>query len=356
MVFCVWNAMRKRLLRLSLLLAGLGLILAGLALRFVVVPGMKIMPADFCALRVYEGTLVAMLDPATLNFYRDLPIRIERTLRVEKVAGEKALVYELAELFRQDDQSLIQSRETHYALNRRTLLAVDGLGEDWHREGFILSFPIGTKKQAYEGWNEDALQVETVHFMGEQERGGLRTYVFNTHTGPDPIRDPFLLDLLPTEIDKTTLLELMDQIPLTEGQRALAAEALPRLPDPVPLNYAYVSDLTLWVEPTTGMAIDMVKHEERLVLLGPLPVATIFEMDWRHTPETIADVAAEARPLVDQVRLFEQTLPLGAWIVGVGLMILGGVVWKVSAPGGATLPSNLEKTDPRRSKSHARDG
>jgi hypothetical protein len=356
MAFCVWNSMRKRLLRLLLPLAGLGLILTGLALRFVVVPRMKIMPADFSAVRTYEGTLVTMLDPMTLRFYRDLPIRIVRTLRVEKVTGEKALVYELAELFRQDDKSLIQSRETRYALNRRTLLAVDGLGEDWQRKGFTLSFPIGTKKQAYEGWNEDALQVETVHFMGEQERGGLHTYVFNTHTGPDPIRDPFLLDLLPAEIDKTTLLELIDQIPLSESQRALADEALPRLPDPVPLNYAYVSDLTLWVEPTTGMAVDMVKHEERLVLLGPLPVATIFEMDWRHTPETIADVAAEAKPLIDQVRLFEQTLPLWTWVVGMGFVVLGGVVWKASGPGGATPPSSPKNTDLGQSKNRARDG
>jgi hypothetical protein len=327
MVFCVWSAMGRRPLSLLLLVVGLGLVLFGLALRFVVVPGMKVMPADLSVVRTYGGTLVTMLDPATFSLYQDLPIRIVRTVHVEEVEGDKTLVYELAELRRQDDGSLLQSRETRYALDRRTLLSVDGLGEDWHREGLTLNFPIGTKKQDYEGWNEDAQQVETAHFTGEEERGGLHTYVFNTRTGPDPIRDPFLLNLLPTEIDKAALLELVDQVPLTEGQRALVAERLPSLPDPVPLVYAYTSDLTLWVEPTTGMAIDLVKHEERAVFLGPFPVATIFEMDWCHTPETVADIATEAKPLIRQVRLFEGTLPLFAWMVGVGLVMLGGTVW-----------------------------
>jgi hypothetical protein len=296
-----------------------------LALRFLIVPGMKMLPADLAVTRTYTGTLVTMLDPATLSLYQDVPIHILRTVHVEKVEGDKALVSELADLRRQDDNTLIQSRETHYALDRRTLLPIDGFGEDWQREGLTINFPIGTKKQDYEGWNEDAQQVEVAHFVGEEERGGLHTYVFNTPTGPDPIRDPFLLDLLPTEIDKATLLGLMDQIPLTEQQRVLADEYLPRLPDPVPLSFAYTSDLTLWVEPTTGMAIDLAKHEQRIVFLGPLPVATLFEMDWRHTPETVADIVAEARPLIRQVSLFERALPISGWVVGAALVVLGAL-------------------------------
>jgi hypothetical protein len=117
----------------------------------------------------------------------------------------------------------------------------------------------------------------------------------------------------------------MDQIPLTEQQRVLADEYLPRLPDPVPLSFAYASDLTLWVEPTTGMAIDLTKHEERIVFLGPLPVATLFEMDWRHTPETIVDIVSEARPLIRQVWLFERALPMFSWGVGAALVVLGAL-------------------------------
>jgi len=318
--------MGRRPLRWFLMLLGGGFIISGLALRFLIVPGIKVLPGDLSATRTYTGTLVTMLDPSTLSLYRDVPIHILRTIQVEKVEGDKALVSELAELRRQEDGTLIQSRETHYALNRRTLLPIDGFGEDWHREGLTINFPIGTKKQAYKGWNEDVQQVESAHFVGEEERGGLHTYVFNTRTGPDPIRDPFLLSLLPTEIDKATLLGLMDQIPLTEQQRVLADEYLPRLPDPVPLSFAYASDLTLWVEPTTGMAIDLTKHEERIVFLGPLPVATLFEMDWRHTPETITDIVSEARPLIKQVWLFERALPMSGWVVGAALVALGALV------------------------------
>lgn len=313
--------------RAWLLLGGGGLLLAALILRFLVVPALKVLPADLDVVRTYEGTLVTMLDPTTFQFYRDVPVRITRRVRVVRVEGNKALVREQAELYRQDDNALLQSRENHYALDRRTLLPVDGMGEDWHREGLTLNFPIGTRKQDYQGWNEDAQKLATARFVRQERRAGLTTWVFHTQTGPDPIRDPFLLALLPAEIDKGALEAILAQLDLPDLQQRLVAEALPRLPDPVPLNYFYLSDLWLWVEPTTGMAVDFVKHEERLVALGPLPVATIFEMDWRHTPETVLAVAAEARPFIEQVRWFERRLPTAAALAG-GVLVfiaLGGV-------------------------------
>jgi hypothetical protein len=82
------------------------------------------------------------------------------------------------------------------------------------------------------------------------------------------------------------------------------------------------------------MAVDLVKHEKRVVLLGLLPVATVFEMDWRHTPETVSDVASEISPLVDQARLFGHILPLLAWAAGAALAVLGWVVSKLDAPTG----------------------
>jgi hypothetical protein len=314
--------------------ASLGLVVLGLALRFVVVPGMKIVPGDLSVVRTYEGTLLTMLDPATFELYQDLPVCITRTLRVEEVQGDGALLYELAELHRQDDGKLIQSRETRYALDRRSLLPLEGLGEDWPREGYTVNLAFDTQKQDYEAWNEDAQRTARLSFVREEKVAGLRTFVFNMRTGPDAIRDPFMLNFLPAEVDKATLWGLVDQMPLTEQQRELATELLPDLPDPVPLNYAYISELTLWVEPTTGMAVDLVKHEKRVVLLGLLPVATVFEMDWRHTPATVRDVVDEISPLVDQARLFGHTLPLLAWATGAALVVFGWVVSKLNAPAG----------------------
>jgi hypothetical protein len=79
--------------RRLLFITGLGLIILGLALRFVIVPGMMLLPADLSVVRTYEGKLVTMLDPATFGLYQDLPVRIARTLRVEKV--QRALAVRL---------------------------------------------------------------------------------------------------------------------------------------------------------------------------------------------------------------------------------------------------------------------
>ena len=61
------------------------------------------------------------------------------------------------------------------------------------------------------------------------------------------------------------------------------------------------------------------------MFLGPLPVATLFEMDWRHTPETIAAIVSEARPLIRQVWLFERALPMSSWGVGAALVVIGAL-------------------------------
>lgn len=314
--------MKRTWLKIGLVAGGVILILAGLVLRFVLVPGMQVVPADLNVVRTYQGTLT-MLDPNTFEFYQELPVRIVRYVKMEKVNGHKGLISELAELY--NGEQLLQSRRSLYAIDRHTLSSIQGFGEDWPREGLTISYPIGTHQRDYQGWNEDAQQAETARYLRSESYQGVETYVFEVNTGPDPIRDPFLLELLPRQLDKSLLLELVDQFPLTDAQRALAARLLPGLPDPVPLDYVYSSELTLWVEPTTGMVVDLHKHEWRFVALNGLPVAPIFEMDWRHTPETIADSIDEARPLIAQVRWLEGILPWFAWIVGTGLVVIGGL-------------------------------
>jgi hypothetical protein len=86
------------------------------------------------------------------------------------------------------------------------------------------------------------------------------------------------------------------------------------------------------------MVIDLHKHEWRLVVVNGLPVAPIFEMDWRHTPETITDSIDEAKPLINQVRWLQGILPLVAWIVGAGLLALG-LILKRWSPFGAEAPT-----------------
>jgi len=321
--------MKQTWLKIGLVAGGVILILVGLVVRFVLVPGMKVVPANLDVVRTYQGTLT-MLDPNTFEFYQEVPVHIVRYVKMEKVDGSKGLISELAELYTGDQ--LIQSRRSLYAIDRHTLSSIQGFGEDWPREGLTISYPIGTHKRDYQGWNEDAQQVETAQYVRTETYQGVKTYVFEIDTGPDPIRDPFLVELLPRQLDKSLLLDLVDQFPLNDAQRALAARLLPGLPDPVPLDYLYSSDLTLWVEPTTGMVVDLHKHEWRMVALNGLPVAPIFEMDWRHTPETIADSIDEAKPLITQVRWLEGILPWVAWIVGAILVGVGLVLRLKSVP------------------------
>ena len=85
------------------------LMLAGAAvLRFVILPGSMQLPADTNEKVVYSGTMTA-LNAAALQrgdaknaVIRDLPVMIQRTIKVEQTDGNKALV---------SDSSVITARQ-----------------------------------------------------------------------------------------------------------------------------------------------------------------------------------------------------------------------------------------------------
>jgi hypothetical protein len=321
----------------AVLVLGLVLIVAALAVKFVILPGQAQWPADVDTTRYYEGTFQTIINSQALQsmdlaniFLHDIPVTITRHVTTEKVEGGKAIVLEDATIAGPGGLEL--GSETWYAIDRKTMEAIpDFSGNDniINREGLVIGWPIGTEKKEYTGWNGDTLATITLSYVREEERGGLNTYVFEASSPPQEIVAADKLALFPPAISKDLLVGLAQNLDLPDAMRERFATILPNLPDLVPLKYTYEYQATYWVEPTTGVLVDTEKHESRKVALqiegfpAPVPITAVYDLRYQGRASSVEEAAQDAKDAKGTLDTFGTTVPLALVAGGLLLAVLG---------------------------------
>ena len=323
--------MRRRLVGRIGLTTAMVLVVAGLVLLGLVIPGMAQFPDDVDTDRVYEGELTLMLNSEALAsmdlanvFLRDVPITIDRNVQTLEVDGEKALVSDTAVM--SSPAGPIQSSEDIYTIDRKSMEHVANFTSDARvieRDGLVVGFPIGTEPADYVGWNGDTLEANTVQFVQEIEHEGLTTFEFNAASGPEPIQDPVVLAALPAELPKAVIEGLVPALGLPEDMLGQLGQLLPSLPDPVPLEYLYTYETNYWVEPDSGVLVDYAKMETRTVGLNLgdqlIPLTDVMQLEYEQTAASVAEAVADAEDASSRLFWFGSVLPYG--LIAAGLLV-----------------------------------
>jgi len=319
-------------------LGGLGILLIAAAaiIRFVVLPAQAQLPDDLDSQRIYEGS-VTVLNAEALNtgdlanlFLTDVPVTIDRRVKAVEVDGSDELV-EDSQLMTAPDGSPILAAKTLYTVDRKTMESVpDFSGNDVpDRTGLVIGWPIGTEDRDYVGWSDDPMQTVNLAFAGEEERVGIDTYKFTASSGPQKIVDQSMLANFPPALPQALIAQLAPALGLPAELTGQLAELLPALPDPVPLSYTYEFEAEYWVDPATGVLVDIVKHDKRDVLLesdllpAPVPLATVYDLNYTPTQQSIDDAKADADDYGGQLSLFGTNIPLLLAALGLGSLWLG---------------------------------
>lgn len=352
----------RKLLGGLLLVLGLVLVVAGVVVMFVIVPGMKQWPDDVDTVRDYEGTVPVLLNAQNLEFMRDLDVKLERHVKTEEVEGDLALVSEAQTLSTADGQPLLQSNY-RYSINRKTMewgadypdSWKDGEGF-WDREGLVIGWPIDTEAKDYMLWSDNYREPIQAKYDGEEEheRSGMDTYLFTSSGEARPIDTAVVQAAgFPGELTQEQLGALIQGLEIDTPNGPLVKQALPLLiqqaqwPDPVPLTYFYSYDAKYWVEPQTGVILDTYKKEIRSVGFSeelinslkesmeslPIEVDTalvdqllpleVFTLEYQATDESVQAAKEDAQDSIDQLNLYGQTLPIAAIVAGAVLALLG---------------------------------
>lgn len=338
---------------LSIVLLGLGaiLIVGGLVLMFVIVPGMEQFPDDVDTTRIYAGTMPVLLNAETFEFMTDLDITLERHFMTEETDGDVALVLEEQMLLSEGEP--LQRLVKRYAIDRKTMEWADDYPDAWaekegfwERSGLVLGWPIGTEKKDYNGWSDDYRDTVDLVYDSEEERGGIDTYLFTAARPPEPIHPDAVVAMgLPTELPKEQFLALIEGADVPDSIKG----AMPLLntlweSDMIPLQYYYEYEGWYWIEPQTGVLIDTKKHELRKVGLGDelveaIPLlanlseeqrlasrVTVSDMTYQGIDQTLEDAKNDAQDAIDQLNLFGTTIPVIAIVIGVVLGLVGAAL------------------------------
>lgn len=322
---------------IAVLVLGVLLIAGGLVVMTVVYPSQAMFPDDVDTTRTYEGELGVMLNPEALAsgdlgnlFLRDVPVTIERRVQTLETGGDdQAIVSEDAVMSGPAGEMAV-SRDV-YAIDRVTMEHTDNFANNPEvvaRTGLVIGFPIGTEAIDYTGWNGDTMETVPIEYVGEEERGGLTTYRFHASSPPELIVDPVILESFPQELPKALLAQLATVIELPAGVGEQLGALLEQLPDLVSMSYTYSFDKTYWVEPTSGVLIDVEVSETRSAALalptGALvPLTEAQQLSYVTTEGSVADAVADAEDATTMINLFGTIIPWGLIVLGGLLVILG---------------------------------
>ena len=321
---------------IALTLLGIVVIIVALVLKFTIVEGMKQWPDDVDTTRYYEGELNTMLNAEALAemdvlnvFVHDVPVDISRHYTTEETNGTKAIVREIITMAGPNEEA-IMATDKFYAIDRKTMEAVPGFCDEYDvpdREGLAFQFPIGAKDESYNRWVSDLQTTVEIAFLEEEERGGISCYVYESVVEPGEIVDPSVLGVLPSTLPKSLLSMMAMILDLPDDKKAALDAILPNLPEQVPLKYVYEYNATYWIEPTTGMNIDVQRHEVRSAALEIgeqlISLTPVFDVDYQSTEASIEEAVDDARAIKDDITLWGSTVPYILIAFGAVLGIFG---------------------------------
>ncbi len=297
--------MRKIVAALSVV--GLLLLAGAAVLHYVIVPGQLKLPGDIDRTRHGTVALKTMLDPTALAagnvqgaLLTNVSYPVDWRVQVLETKGNSALLRETRTVYR-DGQVLMQTQHD-YSLDRKDLVGDTGFA---NRAGVLkpggisVNFPFQTKARDYTGYNAEINATVKDTYLRTETHAGIKTYVFSADIPATKVVDPETLKALPAAVPKAMLLGLAPQLGLTAEQLAPLSAALATQPDPVPLTYTYAEQATYWVDPLTGIVVDLQRAETQMAALtvnGQLvPLAPVFEGSFQLTPASARDAANEAK-------------------------------------------------------------
>jgi hypothetical protein len=319
-------------------------------LAWVVAPGVKQLPSDTDTVRNYNGTAKLVLNPQAIAggqfaqaIATNVPVTAQRTVKALNTSGDAAQVSDQQALFTAGKQ--VTGTSHTWAVDRQSLEATTNIPSDWKvtpHQGLTFNWPIGAQQQDYTGWVSDTQTTTPLKYLRQETKDGVNTYVYEANVAEAPIKDPNVLAALPKELPAAALSGLASSLPLPDQVKSALAQALPSLPNPVPLKYTYESKSIYWVEPTTGIVVDTNIEQVRKAgipgpggtVLGALPV---FDVTTAFTSTTVQDAANDASNKTNQINAVSSTVP---WILtGVGIVaVLVGVALIITGRRRPTTP------------------
>lgn len=289
---------------LAPILVGLGAFLLALAvlLPTVVVPRFEKVPQDLYSVTQASGP-GSYLDLTRLQMVPDDTITVIRTITGDVEAStEDVGVYTIAQNTEADAAAEPLNVITERSVQDRvTGQGTGGPGDrPSHEDAYTFKLPFNTNREEYLVHDPTAADAFPMTFQRVTEIDGLEVFEF-TGTVPEQVL----------------------QSVGVPGSFVGAPGVLTVFSEEI-----YSTDRTILVEPRTGSIVSTTQSPRKS--LRPADIGTpageetvTFEAELTATPETVADLVADAKDAKGQLDLYGRTLPLLLGVLGVAALLAG---------------------------------
>ncbi|MCD6512141.1 MAG: DUF3068 domain-containing protein [Thermoplasmata archaeon] len=230
-------------------------------------PNLHTIPEDFNTSLKMEGSLWIISQPKK-------NIVMNREIKVKNVYFEKGRKILLLE----DNTTTYDAKKMekieegckveYHGVDADTAMEVKNYG-DMDRDGYF-SFPVGVEKRTYNIWNTEINAVSPAYFVREEEHDGVHTYLFET------------------------------------SEKRILYDSTPGIEQ----NIMYITDTKYWVEPNTGMVVDM--HKQSVKKINPLEMLLgirgwlwidVYKLNVSFSQDTINSIKSSLENKINLVKL-----------------------------------------------------
>ncbi|MFC7327605.1 DUF3068 domain-containing protein [Marinactinospora rubrisoli] len=296
--------MRRTLALVCVTLGVFSLALAPM-LRFWVAPALMRTPMDYYNEVVNHGENVSYFSAEDLESVEGATVEAYSTFRADVPASDSDVVVwdQFTWVTDVDRDYPIQSTTRRAGHDRFTGQAVDCCdpsvnGERAEQSGQVFKFPFLTERRDYEFFDTTTRRTWPIEFRGEETVHGVPTY-------------RFVQVIEPTRVGERTMPRSLLGM---DGEGDVTADEM------------FSLTRTYWIEPTTGIPIDLEERHHRAASVDGEERLVLFDGVLRFTEETTEGYIESATPGMTRLPLVRETLPItlagaGAALVVVGLLL-----------------------------------
>lgn len=302
---------RARPLRCALAGFGAFAVTAGLLLRFYAAPRLIVAPAGYYGTQVLSDSHATYFDRGTLKTVKNAPLSYVNTLRGDPSAATPTTVTWDSYSYIWDPKTRVQLSSTYQraVFDRRNGQLRDCCGAAVDDDPRVRQYgvapmfwPIGLRKATYQVYDINTERPWPAVFRGTAVVRGIDAYVFTQHI-------------------PSTVVQKMPGTPMS-------ILGIPGASYTVTANRTYQADATFWVDPRTGIPIDVEeKIQSRLQDPADIGSLTVASADLKMSPSSQASLVAYSSASAAQITEERLTGPLLCLILGACALLAAVARW-----------------------------
>lgn len=338
---------------------GLLLLLAAALLAWWITPSyIARLPSDYNKTRTYTGTIRSLVVPSALAtgnlsaaVKTGLPATLTDNVRTLQTSGNTGQVQDTRTISAAGSQ--ITKTVNKYAVDRSTLMATSSHPSNWSvtpAKGIVVSWPLGAKKQNYTGWVYLTGTTTTLRYITQANQGGINTYEYQAVVHPTVMTNSQVLAGLPKALPTALLGRIGAAGLIPPADIAALGRAFPGA-TAIPVKYTYQAANTYWVDPNTGLVINVSNNEvETGNIALPngklIPIFPILSDTYHATPASLSQAVSDAKDGSTTISTWGVTVPIICLSVGFVLVVAAVILWLLGRSRGRPVQAPEQQRHP----------